>query len=200
LADTQRKIFVNINIQYPDFVELITIQANLYLKKINRNTLFVLDKHNEIVIKYLHEWVTGQIQRKGIAFIGGYGVGKTVLMNAFIQTLEIFQQYTTRNYVAKFEAVDFHNNFIDDEKIMKYKIVFINDLMKEIPVIKIFGTDHEPIKRMLINADEKGYFVFITSNNTRETMIKHYGGTLSDRIDSLFTFIEFKGNSRRKNN
>lgn len=146
---------------------------------------------------------------KGILIIGGYGTGKTSLMNCLHLTLRkinfgFFAMKNTSEIVLNYECLDqnekkdFFNSFtkgkwafddlLNEREANNFGKV---ELFKEILELRCY---HKRITHATCNYDPK--FKDDLKMGLLQFNVK-YGGRVYDRLFEMFNIIEFKGNSMR---
>lgn len=148
---------------------------------------------------------------KGLLIIGGYGVGKTVIM----RTLEACFAYDPKNRFKMFTANEIVNMYekcktqYDKDaffKRMKSGTICIDDLFTE-RVANNFGKV-DVLKEILEERYALGKKTYITCNYadgfdgdveaTLQVFARRYGNRVYDRFFEMFNIIEFKGKSQRR--
>ena len=76
--------------------------------------------------------------------------------------------------------------------------LYIDDLGKEQPEAKIFGTIYHPVEDIVSLRDLQNSITFATGNYEMKTYEKYYSKHIVDRMQSLFNIHILKGGSRRK--
>lgn len=148
---------------------------------------------------------------KGILIVGGFGNGKSSVMNAFESVFKgvaghSFKGYTANNVVVMFEKCKEDSDRDEFEKIMYSGQRYFDDLKTE-RIASNFGKVNI-FKEILEERYSRKLKTFLTTNyqdghpNDLETALfefaDKYGGRVYDRLFEMFNIIEFKGKSFRK--
>lgn len=129
---------------------------------------------------------------KGLYLFGNVGFGKTILIEAFIRVVEKYSPKRVVRVTGRGLS-----DLLNEKRIYWFtkRPLFVDDIVKE-----CFENDWN--KNAFIKVIEVQYnygtWLFLTSNYTRETLLKYYGKMTEDRLVSRVNFIECKGVSQRK--
>lgn len=186
------------------------IKSSHYISN-NEKIFYKVDEHNELVIKKLCLYFSGDERMfeygmnpdKGIALIGGLGVGKTWLMKIL--------RYNSRIPYGFINCSDITDKCEQggSEEISKYfhiaktmsphlyygktEIGFcFNELGREPMPVKYFGNPTNVMERILFTRYENGIprnFTHFTSN--RNDFKEIYGDYISDRMNEMFNIVYF---------
>lgn len=195
-----------INIEYSQFVDLMSKSANMILQKRNESRLFEIDENVDEVLKYLFNWLicdNSVNYNRGILISGSYGCGKTLILTAFYQVfLQIAKKtglLTLPNYFRSNQIIEYINVNGHNDVITKFPL-FIDELGREQLQQKNYGNIETPVIEMFLQRWENGTLTFATSNIKLSTLAsdEKYGKMVGDRLPMIFNYIEMKGNSKRK--
>lgn len=194
--------FLRLPLGWDEFRRLLTAHADAIIEGQNRLHRFEWDANVEQVARRLFEYSASQTSNRGIALVGKYGCGKTLLMRAFVEMHNNFVvanqlRVSTYRYAI---AADLFRVCADPMRFDEYSVgpLVIDELGREELVGKNYGTTVSPVIDLLFKRYEVGAPTHITSNFKLESLIENYGKMLGDRFREMFEFVEMSGNSRRK--
>ena len=204
-SETLRFVFP---FEYDNYVELLTESANVILKRRREETLFVIDKLNEPIIKQLYLYIklderfSGDLQ-KGIMLMGKYGCGKTIIMQAWVEMYNaVIHSFHIQRPLLKFLKSTELLDILKEKSVKAYSKMplVIDEFGREPKQIMDFGNLRSPMVELLCERYDTGAWTHGTSNFTLDTLCaeNQYGKMTGDRLKSMFNFIELKGESRRK--
>ncbi len=205
----------------PDIVPMDYEQAMRTIIKIGKalnkkEPVFNIDKDNEHIfknlIKYFHNDPSfdGSLN-KGIFLHGVCGVGKSLVMSAFIHYVNMMSTITCPNpfrkcmeYTAKEIAIEYSEEGIKILRNYSKPEILIQDLGYEgdenMEVIH-FGQRVQPLAELISYRndlmDRSLVRTHITSNLTHENIEEIYSVREWSRAKEMFNFIEMKGEDRR---
>lgn len=204
------------NIDYEQFKHLLTLAGNNALAKRGIIDNFIIDNDNLFVVSNLFHYLTGNSNEfyidkitkgnlyKGILLSGGFGCGKTILLEAFI-TLYDYLIKSVPSLTFYHQPSKFLNNhkleeIIKEDKLKNYGkcTLMIDDIGRESKDLKHFGNTYLPMVQLLEMRYNNRSLTFATSNYKQETFTNFYTEYISERMKELFNFIELTGKSRRK--
>jgi hypothetical protein len=218
-----RRAFFEIDYDY--FLRYFTAYGNKVLKRRGYDHSF--DLKNEDVIKELYYWLVRSDKFKGdpvkgILLVGRSGIGKSYLLEVFMEVYNSLVRYKFKDDFTKtirfcFEFVEsrnvdcllgVNNHFLDNAINTPY---IISDLAKEPGIGKDYGNIIKPVSDFLYFRSEVNSLtmgtanyvvgdVLVKSKNKLVNVYKdHYGESVEDRFYQLFNVIKMKGeNFRRK--
>ena len=192
-----------INISLSDFQKILSIHATSILLDKKQNKKFVIDNENKEIINQLYFYITGNQNfkgnlNKGILLVGNIGVGKTLLMRAFMK----FVSKLLKSQVYQLHSKKV-NSIINADGEIQHKYIksplFIDDIGKESVEVKKYGTVTTPIIDLISSRYDANSDTFATSNYSKEDFNNFYGITITDRIMEMFNILRLDGkDSRRK--
>jgi len=190
------------HMSFDEFVELLTAYATDIMVQRSVIGQFRIDNSNGPIIKQLYLYFIGHPDcawnlNAGLIFAGKIGSGKTVLMTAF---LKITDEYTRRLTVvahAKQLPYLFKKNTIE---YYEKRPMFVDDLGKEEPEIKDFGTIVRPWIDLFSLRYDQGARTYATTNFKPNDLEKIYGEFICSRMAEIMTFVIIPGESRRLKN
>ena len=206
------------------FFEVFQYLGSEIIRRKNKNGYFVIDELNREIIRQLFYYFTydskyiGDLD-KGIALVGPYGTGKTLLLKTytslvnrlgnwrdvlmsdfyFISAIELYYSILNEGGIRndlKTSAVEKYDYAHLRYKLFQSPIIF-DDIGKEPKEALIFGTSIEPLADILRIRYENNAITFLTSNVSLNTLGDHYGADLKDRFKEMFSEILLPGQSRR---
>lgn len=160
---------------------------------------FILTEENKQLLIDLSGYVVGEGSldaRKGIYLYGAYGVGKSLIMQPFMQLLKVKQ----KSAISIVEEFDETNNFksfcVDDwyfddlgaEKLPKFYKSDAYPLMTEIIQLRYFKT-HQGHNQSR---------TFVSTNLKPEKFNEMYGHRVGSRLPQMFNVIHLRGKDYRK--
>lgn len=187
---------------YEEFRELMVGFAREIMLQRSIVNPFVIDKFNEPIIKQLYLYFIGHPDcawnlNAGLIFAGNIGVGKTVLMKAFLKITDEYTRKRTTVAHAKELAGLFKKNTIEH---YNRRPMFIDDLGKEEVEIKDFGTTSRPWTDLFALRYDEGARTYATTNFNLADLSKIYGNFIGSRMGELMTLVQIPGESRRLKN
>lgn len=185
------------------FAQVFQIIGNSKVKKWDLKKEFVIDDDNKEVINQMFYYFTMNPKfkgnfHKGILICGGFGTGKTVIMDIFTT---IIQESLMVN-IRKYSSLELPK-LIKDKGISEFKMkpMNIDEIGREPKEINDFGTKMNPLIDLFTHRYNENSLTFGTCNFSESSMTGKdsiYGEYIGERLKEMFNFIELKGNSRRK--
>ena len=157
---------------------------------------FVIDDNNRPVINQLFyylnksELFSGDIE-KGVLLIGGFGSGKTVIMDSFCYIVREFSS----KVITKIQSRELIEIAKSNETTYYKRPLYIDDVGKEPMEVIDYGSALRPFEDLLDIRYRNNGITFGTSNLKMEDM--QYNGHTKDRIKQMFNIIVLPGKSRR---
>ena len=139
------------------------------------------------------DWLTDN-KGKGLALFGSVGTGKSVFLRS---VLPVFMtQYA--KFVRIIGLTDFMLMDGDDFRTyLKWGIIAIDEVGRE-PMACDYGKKFEAVPILIESCEINSKLLFLTSNATREEIVRRYGNHTMDRINKLCRIITITGKSNRK--
>lgn len=204
-----KSIVPHFNIGFDEFCELLTGFASVLMASKRLSNKFEIDSDNSNVIKQLHLYTIRSEQfeghlHKGIALVGHYGRGKSLLLEAYCDMVNYICHYrelykcTRYTFTTASEiALRFNESYFDRFAVGG---LAIDELGREARSIKHYGNEMLPVIDLLFERYRRGAITHITANYTLEALSSEdmYGEMLGDRLREMFNFIVMDGKSRRK--
>lgn len=140
---------------------------------------------------------------KGIALVGYYGCGKSLLMEAYSRLINTRIDYHEKRMI-KYDFITSQNLFskVKEDGMAPFIAgnMILDELGREAKVSKQWGNEALPVADVLFERHRKGLLTHITANFTLEDLSgdEMYGEMLGDRFKEMFNFIHMGGGSRRK--
>lgn len=198
---------VFIDIEENDFWQLLKLNAEMILLQRGKKHEFIVDNENRNVIRELYNYVTGNENfkantnhsesnlYKGILLLGGWGTGKTILIESVCEIINLL----SRKRITFINAKKL-KSITGKEEIDKYlkRPMFIDDIGKEDKETRDYGDPVYPLIDLISQRYDFGAWTFGTSNFSFKTLGEMYGEFLQERIIEMFNIIELKGKSRRR--
>ena len=185
-------------IEHKYFIDLFTIYANIEIKKLGKEETFLITKENKPIIDILFVYLTGEKSdldlNKGILLVGGFGIGKTLIMKAFINLINSYQIKIITTLHSKELTIELPKKGLQD---FKKKPLFIDDIGKENKEVLVYGTRIKPYVDMISLRYEFPTWNFGTSNYNMNTLKELYGETITDRMKDMYNVILLTGDSFR---
>jgi DNA replication protein DnaC len=202
-----QRLDMRLPVTYEQFCALIKAQAERIMAEQGKAEEYAIDANVEAVMRRIYGF-TCSGSRKGIALIGPFGCGKTLIMRSYIAShnaLVTTSEHKLRRglYVDTSASRLFRELStagIDHFDKLSRVPLFIDELGREAVIGKSFGTVVMPTVDLLFERWNYGAITHITSNLGLETLSDddHYGKMAGSRIADMFVFIEMKGHDRRK--
>lgn len=139
---------------------------------------------------------------KGLFIAGGYGVGKTLILDFLREVKTTFQisgVHTNAYQITKEYAIEQQNlDYLGYREIVKAKNLFIDEVGDEPKVSKSYGNEENVIYRTLkikLDLIESQRFpkdkIFLTTNLSIQELTERYGERVMDRIKGAMNVIIF---------
>ncbi|MCQ2608754.1 MAG: AAA family ATPase [Bacteroidales bacterium] len=132
-------------------------------------------------------------KEKGILLIGSTGVGKTMLMQMFMDFVSVYPIYISHNNdllnarMIKRTAQEIANYYKEngeiEEMLERFVILWIDDMGSE-DVVNHFGNKRNVIEDLIFTRAERGLYTFATTNISKFSDI--YGDRTVSRMNRMF--------------
>ena len=196
----------NYAMNYDEFKGLIKAYARIILLSHSEDCEFIIDKHNEPVIRNLFLYFTNNPEcewnlNAGLLFGGKVGCGKTILMSTYLRISDEFSQKVSSSIYCK--AIAAAIKAVKDNKSLEllYKLpLYIDDIGKETTLVKDFGTIVQPVIDLIGLRDLYGARTYGTTNFKWDTLETFYGEFIRSRMQAMMTFVIIPGETRRPKN
>ncbi len=135
-------------------------------------------------------------QGKGLLCLGNCGRGKTLICQ---NILPLVFRHWLGLYLNTFTANDLNMHNDEQRKydeIKQYKIISIDDVGTESEAV-FFGERHVFFNELVDECERKQKLLIVTTNLSRKELKERYGERTIDRLRSMMTTVEFKGESLR---
>lgn len=199
------------NISEHDFKEQLRAHACIIIAERGGGHTFEYDSPSNEIATQLWAYTIGDAKvfkgslLKGIALVGYFGCGKTLIMEAWGRLVN----YHVRELELRAHRYDFYTarellNLVVEKGYAAYKggAMIIDELGRETKTVKSWGTESMPMHDLLFERHRLGAITHITANMTLKDFAREdkggYGEMMADRFKEMFNFIEMKGASRRK--
>lgn len=187
---------------YEEFKELMIVYSRETMLQRSIVQPFVVDKFNGPIIKQLYLYFIGSPDcewnpNAGLIFAGNIGVGKTVMMKAFLRITDEYSRRRTTIAHAKQLAGMFKKDSVEH---YSKRPMFVDDLGKEEVEVKDFGTITRPWTDLFALRYDEGARTYATTNFNLDDLKKIYGSFIGDRMGELMTLVPMPGESRRLKN
>lgn len=197
------------NIGFDEFCDLLTGFGSVLMASKRLRDKFVIDSDNRNAIEQLYFYTTSDQRfsgalHKGIALIGHYGRGKSLLLEAYCDMINAICEYRSLNRCTRYTfitaseiALRFNESYFDRLVVGG---IAIDELGREARSVKHYGTELMPVIDLLFERYRRGTITHITANYSLEDLSAEdmYGEMLGDRLREMFNFIVMDGKSRRK--
>ncbi len=203
-----RPFFSKDNISYDTFLKMISLQGSEYLKRKGENKNYQPQEHHLHVIHNMYKWLVGddtfEVNQgisgdlyKGIVLAGNIGCGKTTLMSAFLNTLEIIAE--DLRIVIKHINPEELTDIAKQGRIDDYTkgILNIDDICREAYSVKEFSNVVKPMGALIGRRYYTSHLTFGTTNFAPNIINHYYGSFTADRLFSLCNYIRLDGQSLR---
>ncbi len=170
-----------------------------------RNRIFLESPDVDSQITNVSNWLIGHENRPCIMLCGGYGNGKTTMLNALINILQCLNgNMKLGKYNFSIEKMDakslirLHQTNIQRYLELKYvDILAIDDLGIESIETLEYGNVCTPIVDLLYDRYELFNTTILTSNLTPHQIREKYGDRIADRFNEIMSVVVFRNNSYR---
>ena len=144
--------------------------------------------------------------QKGLLIFGDCGVGKTVLFeiirrvgrdiySAIGVKRMLFKKISCGSFVSAYMIATKSKNMSFDLKEFQKGRLFIDDLGFE----KLAFNQYELMEQILFERYGNNAVTFLTTNLTPSEIENRYGKRIGDRLQEMFNYIKWEGNSFRDN-
>lgn len=157
-----------------------------YFLSIEQRKLQWQTEYDEIV-----DWLT-DTKGRGLFLYGNCGRGKSLIAQHVLPSIFLREKSLIMNVYNIQEL----STRLDE--ILNRKIVCIDDIGTEPPVINNFGTKRFAFPEIIDMVEKKSNMIIITSNLDGDGIRKYYDERTFQRIISTTKRIEFKGKSLRQ--
>ena len=172
----------------------------------NDNTSFVVTDENKKVLTYLKYYlarIPGEYDyRKGIAFNGSVGTGKTMILEMIKRCIFDLWAKELTIFTAPYIKDEFYREDHDRASVAHqakvYPFLGINDIGLERATVK----GDELIRDVLYERFERRLYTFITTNLSVSQLYRRYEyndavGRMTDRFKHMFNYVKLSGASFR---
>lgn len=191
------------------FWQMLQASAQGIMARRGVHRAYVVDDNNRQIILQMYYYVTGSPEclwnvNKGIYLGGKVGCGKTLLLQALCDILEMVS-----GYVVELIPANQLYKRIQQDGIMSLsrRPLFIDELGREQLEINDFGNRIRPINDLMEARYESGARTFFTSNFSLDSLSKGrndkgemigYGRYVGERIQEMTNIVTMPGGSRRE--
>lgn len=203
----KKNVRYSFNVDFEEFNEIIKQFSKQVIERRNEKNTYIATNEDVRIIRLFHDWLICNEQNinpnKGILLTGAYGCGKTILLESFYRFYKLLAENRVKGFYLPIytTAIDLVNrvNLNGITLNLINEPLFIDDLGREPIEVKNYGNNNSPIIELFLKRYEAGSFTFATSNFKFATLITNekYGLMVGDRMTSMFTWVEKKGDSRR---
>ena len=156
-------------------------------------------------LRQMARWLTSGSSKFGMLMCGECGNGKSTLLKAFQQLLNILAipipdghgnygiQITDAKYVAHLARTD-NSAFL---QLSQKDMLGIYDPGTESQEVMDFGNVVTPVIDLLTKRHDEQLFTIITTNLTPKQIREHYGDRIAERLNEMVEKIVFTNNSYR---
>lgn len=201
MKEQQKVKKIDLNVDPKGFKELFEIQLNKIILSRNIKRSFEFTEENKRVINQIYFYCTNNKEKfignldKGIMIVGKNGVGKTLILKSFCNTVALLSTLNiTQIHAKKIQKMV----LLKEDGFYERRPLLIDDLGKEQKEFIDYGTKISPIPDLLSLRYDNGALTFATSNYNMTTLEKYYGTTITDRFKEMFNIIQLDGVSFRK--
>lgn len=174
----------------------------------------IFDDDTKEHIKVAAEWLCDRNGKFGFMMTGLYGNGKTTLMNAMCNLINLLfdsSKSSERKTVRIISAKEIAKMAIDKDKADSFQKLFSEDLLaidevgEEPAEIISYGMVYTPIRDLLEERYNRQKFTIITTNlvqNEKKQLYQirdHYGERVVDRFREMMKIVPFRNSSYRIN-
>ncbi len=198
----------NAKISWDEFLQMFKESANATLMKRGCNWSFVVDENNTSTLQQIYLYLTydrrfqGDLH-KGLMLMGGYGCGKSLLMESFAN----LQNWLIRRFNMRYGCISFMNSLelinnlkTEDVKLYTKRPLIIDEFGREPKQVMNYGNLSSPMIELLCARADKAIITHGTTNFKLDTLTssEYYGAMVGDRLRAMFNFIKVDGESRRR--
>lgn len=184
-----------------EFYELMALVCNQILARRGKPKNFVIDEFVVPIMDAIYSY-TQKDKPRGLAVVGGYGRGKSLLMEGYVclhNTLVNNSEGYLRRPLFVYTSAPRLFRELSANCNMDYKSPMVIDELGREPLGgKVYGMESSPVVDLLFERYHVGSITHITSNCDAELLGSIYGPMLHSRMLEMFEFIEMKGFDRRK--
>ena len=170
-----------------------------------RHRSFYENDEAKAQLHQMARWLTSDSSKFGMLLCGECGNGKSTLLKAFQQLLNILAipipdghgnygiQITDAKYVAHLARTDY-SAFL---RLSRKDMLGIDDLGTEPQEVMDFGNVVTPVIDLLTKRYDEQLFTVITTNLTPKQIRDHYGDRIADRLNEMVEKIVFTNGTYR---
>ena len=164
-----------------------------------RGVPYQADKATEERIGKAAKWLCGN-HKPGLMLFGRVGSGKSTLARAIVRLIGfLYDRYELGDRLCSVtccSALDLSRIATDDiariEQFKRTKLLFLDDMGMEPPVVKNWGNEFTPVVDLLYYRYDFQKFTVITSNLRGDEFRQRYGDRIGDRMLEMFDTIQFE--------
>lgn len=196
------------NLSIENAVALLTASYKVEVER--RLRIFELDENTQNNLTRLANYITADNPKFGVMLCGTCGNGKSTLMYAFQQALNLLADKNHFDFMGNlfkpkmtiydsYELSQLARDIKEFTLIKNKPLLGIDDLGNEPVEILDFGNPIYPIIRLIEYRYINQSFTFITTNLTAKEIRTKYGDRIADRFNEMLHVIIFEDGSYRKN-
>lgn len=174
----------------------------------SRYRTFVLSEDLDSQLSQIAKWLTSENQQFGMLLNGCVGCGKTTMMKAFQNLLNVlniknendtvgYRPYGMRIVDAKYITECYQNTRKEFDVISRMDMLGIDDLGLEPKEIMSYGNVQTPLVDLLFKRYENQLFTIVTTNLTPKQIRALYGDRIADRFNEMMKCIIFNNSTYR---
>lgn len=170
-----------------------------------RHRTFCSNDDMENQLHDMAKWLSSPSSSFGILLCGGCGNGKSTMLKAFQQLLNLLHipkayndgEYGIQIVDAKYVAHLCKTNHEAYRKLISVDMLGIDDLGTEPSEVMDYGNIYTPVIDLLTKRYEEQLFTIITTNLTPQLIRSRYGDRIADRLNEMVEKIIFKNDTYR---
>lgn len=150
------------------------------------------------------EWMTAT-KGQGLLLMGDCGRGKSVIITGVVPVLLTMKGYCSvsihaddfcRPYPFAASTAGYDPKMSNLDYLLRSPFPIIDELGVE-PLVNDYGEKWEGFNRIVNSAERYLRPLFVTTNLTKEELLRRYGERTFDRLSRLCCVVEFSGDSLR---
>lgn len=179
------------------------VEAAYRMEVAKRGMQFIEDGFTANAIRTISRWLVNHT-KPGLMLRGYIGVGKTTMMYAIADVLQIVAGKSMKIFDARRIASVGKGSDKELYSLADIELMGIDDLGTEPLVVKSFGNEVTPVGELLTERYNKQRFTIITTNLAivekngvkTDELLEVYGDRLFDRFKEMFNMVNYDSSQK----